>query len=520
LISFSAHFPYAAEPGPEPTAVVREVAAPGQVVTLGLSVRSTGAPAHVEVASPELVGPVGRIPASALDLHLVKAWEQAGLGVYQSDRCRVPELLLKEDVGTLQGAWTRRRFSWRHLVRTPPLVYAPPRLRLTGPLRLELATDTAHQVVVTVRVPAEAAPGTYSGELLVQGTALALEVEVLDLRLAQPRQDLVLWYRGSLDWRNARDYVPRETFAAHLREIRAHGFTGISLTETRPGLLREAARLVEDAGLHGTVVLAGDPAHLPPGAFRKASPVHYVSDEIDARGPASTPAHLWTWRRARARGGRTMASLVSGERASVFRRAGLDYSPDLLLLYLPRNVERFLAGGSDAYYYWQTHMEKPTLHRLLLGVFLWKSGARGAAPYCFQHMPEPPGSPFDDFGPWEQGEPPSKQHMTTYPAEGGSVPTLQWLGLREGIDDLRYLVTLDAALEAADRAHAPRLAALAAAARRRRDTFVERLLLARIDIVSATEREPLPGIAPHEYRDFRVQLGRDAAAIQAALGPR
>ena len=35
-----------------------------------------------------------------------------------------------------------------------------------------------------------------------------------------------------------------------------------------------------------------------------------------------------------------------------------------------------------------------------------------------------------------------KDHLATYPARRGSVPTLQWKGLSAGLYDLRYLETL------------------------------------------------------------------------------
>ena len=35
-----------------------------------------------------------------------------------------------------------------------------------------------------------------------------------------------------------------------------------------------------------------------------------------------------------------------------------------------------------------------------------------------------------------------RPHMTTYPSREGPIPTIQWEAMREGIDDIRYLMTL------------------------------------------------------------------------------
>jgi hypothetical protein len=56
------------------------------------------------------------------------------------------------------------------------------------------------------------------------------------------------------------------------------------------------------------------------------------------------------------------------------------------------------------------------------------------------------GRPWDDFD--------SKVYRSvcyTYPTVDGVVGTLQWEAVREGIDDMRYLATLRATIEAARR---------------------------------------------------------------------
>ena len=107
--------------------------------------------------------------------------------------------------------------------------------------------------------------------------------------------------------------------------------------------------------------------------------------------------------------------------------------------------------------------------------------------------------------------------MTTYPARGGSIPTLQWKGLSDGITDLRYLTTLDATITRALSAPSASVRSSAAMIRARTNAFLDRVSLTDIDIVSETNREPYPGIAPADYRAFRVQMARDAVELSASL---
>jgi hypothetical protein len=79
-------------------------------------------------------------------------------------------------------------------------------------------------------------------------------------------------------------------------------------------------------------------------------------------------------------------------------------------------------------------------NRYLTGFLFWKTGAGGQWSWTYQR---PSGDPYDDF------DGIGKDACITYPAEGGggSIPTLQWEGLREGIDDARYVYTLETLIQ-------------------------------------------------------------------------
>jgi hypothetical protein len=169
-------------------------------------------------------------------------------------------------------------------------------------------------------------------------------------------------------------------------------------------------------------------------------------------------------------------------------------------------------------------MEKPLLHRVLAGFYLWTSGASGIAPYCYQHRPRYPSSPFDDFDEWEPGfhvgaeRRPFKDHMTTYPARTGSIPTLQWKGLSDGLTDLRYLTTLEAVLRDAAADDRVAVRALAADIVRRRDALLARVSLGDIDIVAEATTVPYADGRAIDLRAAREQVARDVIALREAIG--
>ncbi|MDD5599234.1 MAG: DUF4091 domain-containing protein, partial [Victivallaceae bacterium] len=72
----------------------------------------------------------------------------------------------------------------------------------------------------------------------------------------------------------------------------------------------------------------------------------------------------------------------------------------------------------------------------------YKSGAIGEVSFVYQRLGKT-GDPFDDFDANKYSEP--KDAYIVYPAENGKdiIPTLQWEGIREGIDDYKYIYTLE-----------------------------------------------------------------------------
>ncbi len=156
--------------------------------------------------------------------------------------------------------------------------------------------------------------------------------------------------------------------------------------------------------------------------------------------------------------------------------------------------------------YWQFWEEHPLLNRYLFGYFLWASGLDGAIPYGYQHFGGS-GDPYDDF---DTG---GKDMFVAYPSRHGPVATLQWEACREGINDLRYLRTLEDALGRARRSL--RAGGRDAEALREKvkhaETFL-RDLRQRIQIVPSGPVRHLP--TPQEYASLREAVIAHILALE------
>jgi len=84
----------------------------------------------------------------------------------------------------------------------------------------------------------------------------------------------------------------------------------------------------------------------------------------------------------------------------------------------------------------QVGVEDPLVYRRNYGLALWRAGFDGAMDYAYQHAFHAVWNDFDD--------PDYRDHVFAYPTANGVVGTLQWEGFREGVDDVRYIATLQA----------------------------------------------------------------------------
>jgi hypothetical protein len=104
-------------------------------------------------------------------------------------------------------------------------------------------------------------------------------------------------------------------------------------------------------------------------------------------------------------------------------------------------LTKLLKTHDDVWYYWQCRVEDPRINRLLFGFLLMKSPATGAMPYTYSTLDAE--QPFDDWSALQQGQISRAGGGAVYHTRAGSLQTIQWEAAREGVDDARYVSTLE-----------------------------------------------------------------------------
>jgi hypothetical protein len=108
---------------------------------------------------------------------------------------------------------------------------------------------------------------------------------------------------------------------------------------------------------------------------------------------------------------------------------------DTPILYAPNNENQlpiWKSKGKRVYAYGnpQVGIEDYSLNRRQFGFYLFANGFDGSMPYAYQHG-------FNNI--WNDYDHEFRDHVFTYPLTSGLVPTVQWKGYREGVNDLRYV---------------------------------------------------------------------------------
>lgn len=398
----------------------------------------------------------------------------------------------------------------------------------------------------TVRVPADAKPGRYTGQVTVTGGGrsvgcLALELEVLPFRLEEPPFALGFNYSSPKDAR---------VLAAHLTDMRAHGMTTVAplynfhlpVTDDDTRELGEFIAAYRRAGFHQPLYFGAS--------------MNLLMSELAGYGPVDSRRFqrkfLQVMRRLQAEAQRhgvpilfsiadelTNQALPGVRKGEILARLCHEELPDLpvtadmngwlevttLAPYL--NVATFNNGwdGIDHHNKGRRLINREFLlelqrqtdaipwfvnagsDRFPFGCFFWKMtqyGVRGKVEWYY------------NLGQNERG--------SIVRTEGERLwPTLAYERSREGIDDLKYLVTLEHALAAV------RQAGRAPAAVSQAEALLKRVAEGIVDNWTAyTEGgETFPGdgfaqLDPDKIATFgrlnsiRLQVANAIAALQAA----
>ena len=397
------------------------------------------------------------IPASRIDVRIVKCWWQAGVGIGDLRHPTLtPELLLKDpDLVRVDND------AKRNVLRNPE---APRDAKQLRPI--SIPAGSTQQFWVTVHVPEDAQAGTYRGTIRLDAAEappleLGMTIEVLPFRLEEPLLEYSIYYRGRLtpDGKGSisSEGKSQSQYLAEMLNLKAHGVTHPTCYQPCGELLDRIIRLRKQAGI--TV----DPYYslgLGTGAPQTAEALEAMKRRIRA-GVAQFGNHgikeVYSYGIDEASGSRLKAerdafNAVHQAGAKVFvacSTGAFELVGDLLDLAihagrpLPEEAEKWHGAGQRIFSYAnpQVGVEEPETYRRNFGLALWQAGYDGACNYAYQHAF---GHIWDDFDNNSY-----RDHVFTYPTVDGVIDTIQWEGFREGVDDVRYLTTLLGAIEQA-----------------------------------------------------------------------
>jgi hypothetical protein len=457
-------------------------ACPGEYEPASFVLRALQAITALQATATDLVSGPNTIPASALDIKVVKCWYQAGNGAPEDSSTfgtfLTPELLLNDDKMVNVDLSAKKNY-----LRTPGLTgsylcISDTTTNLSGIQPQDAATlqpvdidsGTNKQFWVTVLVPANAAAGNYQGTIRLTGSnvpdnVIPVTLTVLPFTLEKSPLIYSIYYAGWLGGSGTVGWGPKTVtqYTNEMKDLHAHGVDYPQFTPESSTASRVQAEL--DIRKQAGLAMAGpifnqDMVNPSPSAVQtRISQVQpYGFTEfffygINEAYGKKLSGERSAWTNIRNAGGKIYASCcdnyyVEGGMTefNVFGMVGdlLDVAVEALYPN-PVIAQEYHSIGHKVFNYEnpQCGAELPETYRRNYGLTLWKAGYDGAMDCGYMN---PSGnSLWNDFDGTSEG---FRDEVFAYPTVDGVVDTIEWEGFREGVDDTRYLATLQKAITA------------------------------------------------------------------------
>jgi len=439
------------------------------------------------VTCSSLASPAATLPASAVDLRIVKTWYQgASVGIgYTKEKWLVPELLLKDDrlvrvdvekqENYLRSTAPDGRESY-HLCSGPDSAdlegVRPQDATTLQPV--DLVAGESREFWVTIRVPDDAAPGLYRGAITFASPAgsatLPLALTVHPFALEPSRLIYSIYYRGTLSADGqptiSSEGKSEDQYRAEIADLKAHGVLYPTNYQHRGEKLQRVLEIRRECGLPGGPffnlgysVGPQTEAQLPElrqevtwwlntlAPYGYTTGYFYGIDEATGERLARQKA---AWKATQECGGKTFVACYR----KTFEAMGPLLNTAVLAGAPDRDeAAKYHSIGAQAFCYAnpQVGVEDPAVYRRNFGLVLWKAGFDGAMDYAYQHGFHHVWNDFDDRT--------YRDHNFAYPTVDGVIPTIAWEGFREAVDDVRYVTTLEKAIRAAPAARREEAAA-------------------------------------------------------------
>ena len=426
------------------------------------------------------------IPASAIDIRVVKCWFQSGVEIRGTQKCLLtPELLLKDDKLIRVDLKNKRNYLRQinpageesYLLLSGPDsghldAIQPKDSDVLQPVDIEAGANK--QFWITVKVPEDAIPGNYQGKILLTAPdippkKLILHLRVLPFSLENPVLRYSLYYLGKLrkDGRGSitADFKSVQQYLAELHNLKVHGVDYPTLSAFDEDLFQQALALREKLGFPKDSLYINYPGiDNPTGPKQLAALKDRVKKSIniaekyhykevyfygfDEAEGERLKSQRRAWQTVHEAGGRVFVACYKGAfelMGDLLDLAVLSGPPD------PGEAEKFHTVGHQIFCYGnpQAGVEEPETYRRNYGLLLWQARYDGSMNFAYQWSYK--GHIWNDFDndTW-------RDHCFTYPTVNGVIDTIQWEGFREGVDDVRYLTTLLRTIQRA-KTHKPQL---------------------------------------------------------------
>ncbi len=471
-------------------------AAPGEYEPASFVVHATQAITKMQASPTALASGSNTIPASAIDIRYVKAWWVAGTDIYIDSAhyygvsTLAPELLLK-DPGLVKvdnkanylrdsGGTTYTNIS----DLTTDLSNIQPQDAATLQ-PVDISINQNQQYWVTVQVPTGTPAGTYQGTITlsttgVSSTAIPINITVLPFALEKSNLIYSIYDAGYIGTAHI-DYGQYSVtqYTNRLKDMKAHGVDYPQFfvwPPTNDAMLKQELKIREQIGfpMNGPIFNQDMANPSPSDVVHRISTIKsegYGFNEfffygLDEANDSAESGHLLTsqrpaWTAVRNAGGKTyVATCDYCSRNPGWTVTPSDYDTfgkmgdilDVAVEYGP--PQQSIANdyhnkyGHKVYNYSnpQTGEEKPETYRRNYGLVLWKAGYDGAMDCAYQNSSG--ASMWNDF---DFAANPDyylnfRDEVMALNTVDGVVDTIEWEGFREGVDDTRYLATLQKAI--------------------------------------------------------------------------
>ena len=427
---------------------------------------------NVEISWTDFKSETGIIPKQAMEAYIAKVWYQAGVNSNEvNNKILTQELLLKNDTLIKVDSDLKRNFLLvkrksgikEYIDISNPEGKFPDDIIIEDSKNLlpfSVEKNSNKQIWFGIDIPSNAKPGTYNSICSIKSDlgelkTFPISIIVLPFALDASRITYGIYYHGRLDSVTAikRPFhfssKSRKQLITELKDMRSHGIDYPTLYSPFENveenlIIRNSLGFPQDK-LFQLGLRSGNPntqsgldtlkqkvklwkALINKFGYKELY-VYGIDEAKDERLRSEIPA----WKAIHEAGGKVFVAvnqLAYKDVADVLDVAVSRAKPTKI------QAEAYHKYGNKIFSYANPHSgeENPEIYRRNYGITLLQTGYDGYMDYAYQKSF---GSFWNDFD--------SKRHREetfTYPINNGIILTIQWEGLREGIDDVKYVSTL------------------------------------------------------------------------------